>query len=156
MPGFESSSAAVIPPTNVGATWLQNVNNSFVNRSLSANPAVPFPDHGPMLGVSIRPTDLFYVTAGASNAYSQTIRAEIDSLFSRWNIFAFGEVGFTPTFKGLGEGRYSVGLWHMDARANLGLPEDYGMTVILDQNIGDKLQVFARYAYSDGTLTKVR
>ena len=61
-----------------------------------------------------------------------------------------------PTVKGLGEGRYSVGLWDMDARANLGLPEDYGMTVILDQNIGDKLQVFARYAYSDGTLTKVR
>jgi len=54
-----------------------------------------------MLGVSIRPTDLFYVTAGASNAYSQTLRAEIDSLFSRWNIFAFGEVGFTPPSKGL-------------------------------------------------------
>jgi hypothetical protein len=89
---------------------------------------------GRLVGVSIRPTDLFYVTAGASNAYSQTIRAEIDSLFSRWNIFAFGEVGFTPTFKALGEGRYSVGLWHMDARANLGLPEHYGMTVILDQN----------------------
>jgi porin len=144
------------PSGYVGATWLQNVNNSFVNRSFSANPAVPFPGHGPILGISIRPTDLFYVTAGASNAYSQTIRAEIDSLFSRWNIFAFGEVGFTPTFKGLGEGRYSVGLWHMGARANLGLPEDYGMTVILDQNFGDKLQVFARYAYSDGTLTNVR
>jgi porin len=144
------------PSDYVGAVWLQNVNNSFVNRSFSANPAVPFPGHGPILGVSIRPTDFFYFTAGASNAYSVTTMAEINSLFSQWDLFAFGEIGYTPTFEGLGEGRYSVGVWHMDAREKLGLPEDDGMTVILNQNLGDKLQVFARYAYSDGTLTNVR
>jgi hypothetical protein len=109
-----------------------------------------------MLGVSIRPTDLFYVTAGASNAYSRTTMVEIASLFNEWNIFACGEVGYTAVFKGLGEGRYSVGLWHMDPRRKLSLPEDYGMTIIFDQNLGDKLQFFARYAYSDGTLTNVR
>jgi len=144
------------PSGYVGAIWMQNVNNSFVNRSFSANPAVPFPGHGPMLGISIRPTDHFYITAGASNAYSVTTMAEINSLFSQWDLFAFGEIGYTPTFEGLGEGRYSVGLWHMDSREKLGLPEDEGMTVILNQNLGDKLQVFARYAYSDGTLTNVR
>ena len=144
------------PSDYVGATWMQNVNNSFVNRNFSANPAIPFPGHGPMLGVSIRPTDLFYVTAGASNAYSRTTMVEIASLFNEWDIFACGEVGYTPIFKGLGEGRYSVGLWHMDARRKLSLPEDYGMTIIFDQNLGAKLQFFARYAYSDGTLTNVR
>ena len=81
------------PSDYVGAYWLQNVNNSFVNRHFSANPAVSFPGHGPLLGVSIRPTDLYYITAGAC---------------------------------------------------------------IVDQNLMDKLQVFARYAYSDGTLTNVR
>jgi hypothetical protein len=74
------------PSDYVGATWMQNVNNSFVNRNFSANPAVPFPGHGPMLGVSIRPTDLFYVTAGASNAYSRTTMAEIGSLFNEWEV----------------------------------------------------------------------
>ncbi len=144
------------PSDYVGAIWLGNVNNSFVNRSFSANPAVAFPGHGPMLGVSIRPTDLFYITGGASNAYSQTTTNQVDSLFSHWDLFEFGEIGYTPTFEGLGEGRYSVGLWHMDSREKLGLPEDEGMTVILNQNLGDKLQLFARYAYSDGTLTNVR
>jgi porin len=144
------------PSDYVGAIWLANVNNSFVNRSFAANPAVPFPGHGPMLGFSIRPTDLFYVTAGASNAYSRTTLVEINSLFNEWDLFEFCEVGYTPTFAGLGEGRYSVGLWHMDARKNLGLPEDEGVTVILNQNLGDRLQCFARYAYSDGTLTNVR
>jgi porin len=144
------------PSDYVGAIWLANVNNSFVNRSFAANPAVPFPGHGPMLGFSIRPTDLFYVTAGASNAYSRTTLVEINSLFNEWDLFEFGEVGYTPIFAGLGEGRYSVGLWHMDARKNLGLPEDEGVTVIFNQNLGDRLQMFARYAYSDGTLTNVR
>ncbi|MGA7215110.1 MAG: hypothetical protein WBX20_12965, partial [Terrimicrobiaceae bacterium] len=37
------------PSDYVGAYWLQNVNNSFVNRHFSANPAVPFPGHGPLL-----------------------------------------------------------------------------------------------------------
>jgi len=144
------------PSDYVGGYWLQNVNNSFVNRNFSANPAIPFPGHGPMLGISIRPMDLFYVTMGASNAYSQTIRTEIDSLFDEWDIFSFGELGYTPTFKGLGEGRYAIGLWHMDARNKFDLPEDEGLTVVADQNLGDRLQAFARYAYSDGTLTNVR
>jgi porin len=144
------------PSDYVGAIWLANVNNSFVNRSFAANPAVPFPGHGPMLGFSLRPTDLFYVTAGVSNAYSRTTLVEINSLFDEWDLFEFCEVGYTPTFAGLGEGRYSVGLWHMDARKNLGLPEDEGVTVIFNQNLGDRLQAFARYAYSDGTLTNVR
>jgi porin len=144
------------PSDYVGAIWLANVNNSFVNRSFSANPAIPFPGHGPMLGFSVRPTDVFYVTAGASNAYSRTTLVEINSLFNEWDLFEFCEVGYTPTFAGLGEGRYSVGLWHMDARKNLGLPEDEGVTVIFNQNFGDRIQAFARYAYSDGTLTNVR
>lgn len=144
------------PSDYVGSYWLQNVNNSFVNRHFSANPAVPFPGHGPMLGVSLRPTDLFYLTGGASNAYSQTIRNEVDTLFNEWDLFTFGEAGFTPNIKSLGPGRYSFGLWHMDSRSLNGLPSSYGLTAIADQNLGENFQVFARYAYSDGTLTNVR
>jgi len=144
------------PSDYVGSHWLQNVNNSFANRSFAFNPAIPFPGHGPMLGVSVRPTDQFYITAGAANAYSQTIRMEVNTVFSEWDIFSFGEVGYTPTFKGLGAGRYAFGLWHMDARDLDNLPSDYGFTFIVDQNLTKNLQMFARYAYSDGTLTNIR
>ncbi|MFZ0708985.1 MAG: carbohydrate porin [Terrimicrobiaceae bacterium] len=144
------------PSDYVGAYWLQNVNNSFVNRHFSANPAVPFPGHGPLLGISIRPTDLYYITAGASNAYSQTIRAGFDTLFTEWDLFTFAEIGLTPTIRGLGTGRYALGAWHMDARGKDGLPSDDGITAIVDQNLTKRLQVFARYACSDGTLTNVR
>jgi porin len=144
------------PSDYVGTYWLQNVNNSFVNRHFSANPAVPFPGHGPLLGISIRPTDLYYITAGACNAYSQTIRAGFDTLFSEWDLFTFGEAGLTTAIKGLGTGRYAFGAWHMDERGKDGLPSDYGITAIADQNLTSRLQVFARYAHSDGTLTNVR
>ena len=144
------------PSDYVGSHWLQNVNNSFVNRNFSANAAVAFPGHGPMLGVSIRPTDQFYLTVGAANAYSNTLDGEFESLFNEWDLFTFGEIGYTPTFQGLGQGRYAFGLWHIDARSIGNLPEDYGLTFIVDQNLTDRLQIFARYAYSEGTLTNIR
>lgn len=144
------------PSDYVGAHWLQNVNNSFINRSFSANPAVPFPGHGPMLGISLRPTDQFYLTAGASNAYSTTIRNETESLFQEWDLFSFGEVGYTPTFENLGAGRYAFGIWHMDARSIGNLPRDWGFTLIVDQNLTENLQVFSRYSYSDGALTNLK
>ncbi len=140
----------------MGSHWLQNVNNSFINRNFSANAAIPFPGHGPMLGISIRPNDQFYVTAGAINAYSDTTKSEIETVFSEWDLFTMAEVGYTPTFQGLGEGRYAFAAWHIDARSRDNLPSDYGMTFIADQNLTKNLQVFARYSYSDGRLVNIK
>ncbi len=140
----------------MGAHWLQNVNNSFINRNFSANAAIPFPGHGPMLGFSIRPTDQFYLTAGAVNAYSLTTDAGIDTVFDEGDFFSMAEVGYTPTFEPLGEGRYAFGLWHMDARGRDGLPSSYGFTFIADQNLTPNLQAFARYSYNDGRILNIK
>lgn len=144
------------PSDWVGAHRMQNVNNSFVSRHFSANPAIPFPGHGPLAGISVRPTDQFYITGGASNAYSNTRTAGFDSLTDEWDLFTFGEMGWTPTLDGLGAGRYALGFWNMDARSARGLPSDQGLTVIADQRLSECLQVFGRYSYSDATLTNVR
>lgn len=140
----------------VGSHWMQNVNNSFANRSFSANPAVPFPGHGPMAGISLRPVEQFYLTAGAINGYSDTRDVGLDTLFDEWDLFSTAEIGWTPTIEGLGPGRYAFMAWHMDARELWNLPEDYGFTFIADQNLGDGWQVFARYAWNDGPLTGIR
>lgn len=140
----------------VGSHLMQNVNQSFVSRHFSANPAVPFPGHGPLAGFSLRPTDLFYITAGTANAYNNTRTAGFDSLTDEWALFSYAELGYTPTLDGLGPGRYSIGFWNMDSRTAGGLPSDQGLTVIVDQRLSETLQVFGRYAYSDATLTKVR
>jgi len=140
----------------IGSHWLQNVNNAFVNRHFSANPTLPTSEHGPAIGLSFRPNDAVYLTAGVSNAYSRTIRGGVDSLVNEWDFFSFGEVGYTPTFESLGVGRYALGLWHIDSRDLINAPSSYGVTAVIDQNLGDRLQVFARYAYSEASLTNVR
>lgn len=140
----------------VGSHWLQNVNNSFINRNFSANAAIPFPGHGPMLGISIRPNDQFYLTAGAINAYSDTTEEGVSSLFNEWDIFSAAEIGYTPTFEKLGEGRYAFTIWHVDARNRDNLPADYGFSLIADQNLTPNLQAFARYSYSDGQLVNIK
>lgn len=144
------------PSDYVGSHWMQNVNNSFVNRHFSANPAIPFPGHGPMLGVSLRPTPDYYLTGGTANAYSNTEFVEVDSVFEYWDMFSFVEAGYTPTFEKLGPGRYAAGFWYMSPRERTDQPQDYGFTLIADQRFAENLQAFARYAYSDGTLTNIR
>jgi len=140
----------------MGSHWLQNVNNSFINRNFSANAAIPFPGHGPMVGISIRPNEQFYLTAGAINAYSDTTLPEISSVFEEWDLFSMAEIGYTPTFPTIGEGRYAFSIWHIDARSRDNLPSDYGMSFIADQNLTENLQVFARYSYSSGQLVNIR
>jgi hypothetical protein len=56
-----------------GSTWMQNANNSFVNRMFASNPTIAAPGHGPAAGVSYRPKDYdFYLSAGTANAYGTT------------------------------------------------------------------------------------
>lgn len=139
-----------------GGTRMQNVNNSFFNRAFSANPVVAYPNgHGPTVGISVAPTDLFYATFGASNAYSSTTTSGLDTL-DEWDLFTFCEFGFTPEIDGLGRGRYRVMLWHMDARSENNLPSDQGISVILEQDFGTDVLAFLRYGYSDANLTNIQ
>jgi hypothetical protein len=99
----------------IGTHWLQSVDVSFMNRHFSGHPSMVAPGDTPLAGLSIRPRagKLFYVTAATSNAYGETTKIELGSLFNHWDLFTFGEVGITPTFDKIGSGRYSVGVWHM-------------------------------------------
>ncbi|MFO0830132.1 MAG: hypothetical protein U0572_18465 [Phycisphaerales bacterium] len=139
----------------VGAHRLQNLNNSFSNRWFSANPVVASPGHGPAAGISFAPCDWFYVSAGLANAYGTTTTISVDTL-DQGQFFYTAEFGLTPRIEGLGAGRYQLMLWHMDERPDRGLPSDQGISVILNQEIGDTLLAFARYGNSEATLTNVQ
>jgi porin len=139
----------------VGAHRLQNKNNSFSNRFFSANPTVASPGHGPAFGISVVPNDLFYVNFGLANAYGTTTTMQVSSL-DQGDFFYTLELGFTPEIEGLGTGRYQLMLWQMDGREELGLPSDSGVSVILNQDIGEQFLCFARYGYSEATLSNIQ
>jgi porin len=141
----------------VGQQPMQNVNALFANRSFSANPTVPFPGHGPTVGVSYRPSDRFYVTGGVANGYNNTRKSEFDTI-DDGDFFYSAEAGWTPQVEGMGAGRYSVMVWHIDSRTENGFnsPSDEGVTFVAGQQLGNRLQVWGRYAYADGATTNVR
>lgn len=140
----------------IGGMRMQNVNNSFLNRAFSGNAAVAYPaGHGPAAGLSFVPNDLFYVTGGIQNGYSTSTTMGLNTLGD--GDFFYGiEAGITPNFEGLGRGRYRVMYWYMDNRPLLALPSDQGISIIADQDIGDRWMAFARYGHSDATLTNIQ
>ncbi|MCA9285012.1 MAG: carbohydrate porin [Phycisphaerales bacterium] len=139
-----------------GGTRLQSINLFFSNRAFSANASTAFPNgHGPAAGVTIAPNDFFYVTAGAANALNSSNTINISSL-DQGEFFYFAEVGITPEIPNLGAGRYRLFLWHMDERDQLGLPDDQGLSLILEQDFGDRLLAFLRYSYADASLNDIR
>lgn len=140
----------------VGGTRLQSINFFFLNRAFSANAAVAFPNgHGPAAGATILPVDWFYVTGGAQNAYSQSNTMEVNSL-DEGDFFWFTEFGITPNIPNIGNGRYRLLLWRMDERPLWNLPQDQGLSLILEQDFGDRLMAFVRYSYSEADLTNIQ
>ncbi|MBP6597375.1 MAG: carbohydrate porin, partial [Arenimonas sp.] len=112
---------------------------------------------GPTIGVSYRPTDQFYVTGGVANAYNNTTESGFDSI-SDSDFFYGAEMGWTPEVEGMGRGRYSVMVWHIDARRENGFnsPSDDGVTLVAGQQLSDRFQVWGRYSHSNGGTTNVR
>lgn len=138
-----------------GSTWMQTANNSFVNRMFASGVTVNAPGHGPAVGMSLRPNDSnFYVSGGAANAYNSTTTTGFDTLH-KGTFFAYGEGGWTPTFNSLGEGRYTVSGWHIGERTLTGLPADWGVTAVADQQFGSMVEAFARYGYSEAAALNV-
>ncbi|MBL8877345.1 MAG: carbohydrate porin [Phycisphaerae bacterium] len=140
----------------IGGMRMQAINTSFFNRAFSGNAAVAYPaGHGPAAGFSVVPNEFFYVTAGMQNAYSTSTTIGLNTLDDGDFFYAI-EAGITPNIEGLGRGRYRVMYWYMDDRPSLALPSDQGISLIADQDIGDRVIVFARYGHSDGDLTNIK
>lgn len=139
----------------VGGHRLGNLNASFFNRAFASNTTTNFPGHGMTAGASVRPVDWFYITGGAANAYGVTTQSDLGDL-EEGDFFSFGEVGFTPTIEGLGLGRYRAMGWHSDAREKDNVGSDRGFSIILEQDLGEIVQVFARYGYADKGLAGIR
>lgn len=139
-----------------GSTWMQSANNSFVNRMFAANPTIVAPGHGPGAGLSYRPKDNdFYISGGAANAYGTTTTIGLDTL-DEATFFSWGEVGWTPNVGKLGPGRYSFSGWHMGEREKYGIPADWGVSLVADQQINETVQVFARWGYADGAVANIK
>jgi hypothetical protein len=145
-----------IDPENLfGGHRLQSANTFFFYKAFSSNPTVAYPGPGMAAAAQIKPVSWFYVDGGVTDANGKATVGNLEGFFNDHEYLTFGEAGLTPTIDGVGTGRYRLALWHIDARADAGKPSDQGITVSLDQDVGESLIVFARYGHADGDVTGV-
>mgnify|MGYP003835012195 FL=1 len=89
------------------------------------------------------------------NGYSTSTTSSLNTL-DEGDFFYAVEAGITPNIESLGRGRYRVMYWYMDARPDLNSPSDQGISIIADQDIGERVLVFARYGHSDADITNIQ
>lgn len=144
------------PENYIGGHRLQSANTFFLNKAFSSNPAIAYPSIGLGAGAMVRPVDWFYMFAGATDVNASITRTGFDTAFETGEVFAFAEVGGITNIAGLGSGRQRLSLWHSDASSVKNRPSDQGVSISVDQELGERAAVFLRAAYSDATVTNVR
>ncbi|MCW5768851.1 MAG: carbohydrate porin [Phycisphaeraceae bacterium] len=145
-----------IDPENLfGSHRLQSANTFFLNKVFSGNVVVPYPGPGLTGAAQIKPTTWSFLTAGITDANGKATVGNFEGFFEDDEFMLFVEGGLTPTFDGLGQGRYKLSLWHIDEREDASKPSDDGFTLAMDQDLGERLLAFARYGHADGDATGI-
>ncbi len=122
----------------------------FLSTSLSDSPTIAFPRNGLGARLRVSPFEELHITAGIGDANGDRSVGGFDTFFGDAEFFSALEISFTPTFEDLGSGRYSVTLWHIDARSKAGIPSGHGVSAVFEQEVLPGIVPFARYGYGNG------
>lgn len=125
-------------------------NTQYFAQPFATNPARAFPSNGLGATIRIAPVDWVHFDAVVSDGDADSNHDP----FSTWegNLFAGGEVVFSPTIDGLGQGNYRLLLWNRDSEGG----DSTGYALNIDQNLGESFGVFLRYGGNDGDLRPIK
>lgn len=128
---------------------------SFLNQAFASSPAVGFPGAG--LGLAMRWTSPrgWDLTGTLSNLESSNVDERADWSFNTDALFAGLQLG--TDFKGLGgaPARFQVLGWNGDGLVDENLSASRGISVTVEQAIGQHTRSVWRYAWSEGDLAPV-
>ena len=135
--------------TNEVGSW------NYLSYALARNVGVPVPWHV-LAGIAKWDVnDRFYVQAGVGDRNGEAGETGFDTAFGGdLDVFTIVEAGYRPRLLGK-KGTYRVSFWHDSAD----LPRfdgsgtqsgDWGFSLNFDQQISEKIGIFARYGYADG------
>lgn len=132
----------------------QSDSKAFLSKAFSSNPARQHPGNGLGGNVLARVMKDWYVSAGVQDANGNKAKSGFHTI-DEGDLFTAVEVGWTPTFENLGKGAYRLEYWHTDEATIEGFPEDKGVALSCEQEIGKSYVPFFRAAWSDGDATGV-
>jgi porin len=116
------------------------------------------PDTGWGAAVALYPYGQTYIRAGVHDANGDRTRSGFDTFFGDGECFTAVEFGVTPHYGEVREGLYHVTLWYTDARKDSRKPNDRGIALTFEQQLGRNGNIvpFFRYAYGHRGLNDLR
>jgi porin len=95
----------------------------------------------------------WYFKAGIHDANGSASDPSFD-VFGDWGFYKNLEVGWTSSQDKLFLDNFHLGVWHIDSREDVGVPEDWGMTFNASWYFEDSERLpFIRGGWSDGKVT---
>lgn len=137
-----------------GSSYNSNQQVNFINEALSQNASSTYSTAGVGTYVQIDPNEDWSFAFGAQDA------TDIDGQSFRVNDFdqkhftTFGYAAYTPTIKGLGQAQYSVLLYNQPG-VKAQPQTTNGWSFNISQNIGEKLNIFARVNGVSGNVAEI-
>ena len=132
-----------------------NFSRRFLNEAFSAKLAIAFPENGLGANFEMHPSEEFRLSVGFGNANAKRKSLSLNTI-DEYEFFVAGEVEWVPHIANVGTGHYRLTIWHIDERDEAGSPSDQGIAFSMDQNIGNNVVPFLRYAYSEGKAKQTR
>ncbi len=141
--------AGRIDPTDfIDILGYANQRTTFLNLSTLVNPTIALPDQGFGFGAGTMVTDQVFMKGLITDANGSL--TDVKFFPGGDEFFIYGELGWTPSRDERFLTNVHVGAWHVDERANAGVPESHGIVVSANVTIDDVFMPFVRAGWSDG------
>ena len=137
-----------------GTDYNNNPQGNFINYALAQNGSATYTDAGLGTYIQATPGNWAFVAGlqDASNVSAVSVRF---NHLHDGHYTTFGQIGYNPTFKGLGDGQYSVLIYNQPYVSEQ--PQSTtGWSLNMQQNIGEKLAVFGRINGVSGNIATIK
>ncbi|MBE9175957.1 carbohydrate porin [Synechocystis salina LEGE 06155] len=130
---------------------------SFIHRTLSANPVRAFSNPGLGVNLNVYPVPELRLAYGLIDGDGDGRYPDFSTVGNgRWS--QIGEIAYMPNLENLGQGHYRLGIQYIDSAEKnpVDNPASTTWSMSFDQEIGESFGVFLRYANGDGKRTNVK
>ena len=133
-------------------------NYAFLSPAFSDTLPMALPGAGLGVAGAVYPTEVTYIAAGVHDANGRRTTAGFNTFFGEGEYFTAVELGWFPNDGETNEGMYHITFWNIDSRQNAGRPNDRGIALTAEQQVGcdGNLVPFLRYAYAHRGLNGIR
>lgn len=137
-----------------GTDYNNNPQGNFINYALAQNGSATYTDAGIGVYAQATPGNWLFV-AGAQDATNVSATSVRFNHLHDGHYTTFGQIGYNPTFRGLGAGQYSVLIYNQPYVTEQ--PQTTtGWSLNAQQNIGAKWAVFGRINGVSGNVATIK